>query len=167
MTDHLDRILEQWKAEKPHVDVSPMAVIGRLGRASSAINSRLAITFAKHALDSSSFDVLATLLRSGAPYCLTPAILARDSMISTSAVAQRLNKLEGRALVTRKVNPDDGRGTLVALTPAGRKLIEAALPDHLAAEHAITAALTEAEQSQLAVLLQKLADSAGGQTAGR
>lgn len=167
MTDHLDRILEQWKAEKPHLDVSPMAVIGRLGRASSAINSRLAITFAKHALDSSSFDVLATLLRSGAPYCLTPAILARDSMISTSAVAQRLNKLEGRALVTRMVNPDDGRGTLVALTPAGRKLIEAALPDHLATEHAITAALTEAEQSQLAVLLQKLADSAGGQTAGR
>lgn len=166
MTDHLDRILEQWRIEKPHLDVSPMAVIGRLSRASAAINARLAITFARHELDSSSFDVLATLLRSGTPYCLTPAILARDSMISTSAVAQRLNKLESRALVTRKVNPDDGRGTLVALTPAGRKLIEAALPDHVTTEHAITGVLTKAEQAQLAALLQKLADAAGGQTAG-
>ncbi|WP_425862441.1 MarR family winged helix-turn-helix transcriptional regulator [Arthrobacter sp. TWP1-1] len=167
MTDHLDRILEQWRIEKPHLDASPMAVIGRLSRASAAINSRLAITFAKHELDSSSFDVLATLLRSGTPYCLTPAVLARDSMISTSAVAQRLNKLESRSLVTRKVNPDDGRGTLVALTPAGRTLIEEALPDHLATEHAITGLLTKAEQAQLATLLQKLADGAGGQSAGK
>ena len=50
-----------------------------------------------HGLDSSTFDVLATLLRSGRPYSLTPAALARDAMVSTSAVAQRLNKLEGRA----------------------------------------------------------------------
>ena len=77
-------------------------------------------------------------------------------MISTSAVAQRLNKLETRGLVSREANPNDGRGTLVALTDSGRELIEAALPDHLETEHAIIAALSVEEQANLAVLLQRI-----------
>ncbi len=161
MPDQLERILAQWHAEKPGLDVSPMAVIGRLSRAASSVEARLSATFAEHGLDSSTFDVLATLLRSGTPYSLAPAALARDAMISTSAVAQRLNKLENRGLVARNDNPDDGRGTLVSLTPVGRDLIEAVLPEHLATEHTITGALTRAEQAQLATLLQKLTDSAG------
>ncbi|MBP2413859.1 DNA-binding MarR family transcriptional regulator [Arthrobacter stackebrandtii] len=161
MADQLDRILAQWHTEKPGLDVSPMAVVGRLSRAASVVEARLATTFAGHGLDSSTFDVLATLLRSGPPYSLTPAALARDAMISSSAVAQRLNKLEARGLVARKANPDDGRGTLVSLTPAGRNLVEAALPDHLATEHAITGVLSKKEQAQLAALLQKVTDAAG------
>jgi DNA-binding MarR family transcriptional regulator len=160
MTEQLDRIIAQWHQEKPELDVAPMAVIGRLGRAAAAVDTRLAATFATHGLDSSTFDALATLLRSGSPYSLTPAALARDAMISTSAVAQRLNKLETRGLVQRTANPDDGRGTLVTLTAAGKELIEAVLPDHLTTEHAIIAALTAAEQAQLARLLQRLAEAA-------
>ncbi|TFD39932.1 MarR family transcriptional regulator [Cryobacterium sp. TMT1-19] len=156
MANHVDRILDQWHSEKPDLDVSPMAVIGRLTRAAVAVESRLAKTFARHALDSASFDVLATLLRSGAPYRIAPIELARDAMISTSAVAQRLNKLETRGLVSREANPNDGRGTLVALTDSGRELIEAALPDHLETEHAIIAALSVEEQANLAVLLQRI-----------
>ena len=76
----------------------------------------MARTFAEHGLDASSFDVLATLLRSGPPYRISPTVLARDAMITTSAVAQRLNKLEGRGLVRRAPDPDDGRGTVIALT---------------------------------------------------
>jgi len=111
-------------------------------------------------LDASSFDVLATLLRSGAPYRIAPLDLAREAMISTSAVAQRLNKLGGRGLVTREANPHDGRGTLIALTDAGRELIETALPDHLETEHAITAALSIDEQILLAALLQRISTAA-------
>jgi DNA-binding MarR family transcriptional regulator len=160
MTDQVDRILAQWHAEKPGLDVSPMAVIGRLDRAATAVGSRLARTFAQHDLDSASFDVLATLLRSGAPYQITPAELARDAMISTSAVAQRLNKLEARGLVRRETHPTDGRGTLVALSVAGRHLLEAALPDHLETERAILSALSDDERAQLATLLQRVQDAA-------
>ncbi|MFC5928827.1 MarR family transcriptional regulator [Cryobacterium melibiosiphilum] len=162
MTDHVDRILAQWNVEKPELDVSPMALIGRLSRTALAVEARLADTFARHDLDASSFDVLATLLRTGAPYRLAPAALARDSMISTSAVAQRLNKLEGRGLVARQTNPNDGRGTLVSLTDAGRRLVETALPDHVSTELAITAVLNVEEQAQLASLLQRLHDAAAG-----
>lgn len=160
MTDQVDRILEQWQREKPDLDASPMAVIGRLSRAALAVESRLAATFARHGLDASSFDVLATLLRSGTPYRITPAELARDAMISTSAVAQRLNKLEARGLVAREANPNDGRGTLVALTGTGKGLIEKALPDHLETERTILHPLNSEEQAILALLLGRIGNAA-------
>ncbi|TFD59780.1 MarR family transcriptional regulator [Cryobacterium suzukii] len=160
MPDRVDRIIEQWNTEKPSLDVSPMAVIGRLSRTALVVESRLARTFAQHGLDAASFDVLATLLRSGAPYRITPLGLAHEAMISTSAVAQRLNKLESRGFVVRRANPDDGRGTLVALTDAGKDLIETALPDHLETERAISAALSSEEQAVLAELLQRLSAAA-------
>jgi len=156
MPDQVDRIIEQWHTEKPDLDVTPMAVIGRLSRTAMAVELRLARTFAEHGLDAASFDVLATLLRSGAPYRIAPLELAREAMISTSAVAQRLNKLESRGLVLRQANPNDGRGTFVALTDAGKLLIETALPDHLETEHAITSVLNRGEQEVLASLLQRL-----------
>lgn len=156
MTDAVDRILEQWHQEKPGLDVSPMAVIGRLSRAAIGVEARLAATFTQHGLDSSSFDVLATLLRSGSPYRVTPAQLAREAMISTSAVAQRLNRLEARGLIERTVNPSDGRGTLVTLTDAGRVSIEHALPEHLETEWEILAPLSAAERTTLARLLAKI-----------
>lgn len=161
MTDQVDRILEQWHAEKPDLDVSPMAVIGRLSRTALAVESRLDATFAQHGLDASSFDVLATLLRSGAPYRMTPVKLAREAMITTSAVAQRLNKLEGRGLVAREANPHDGRGTVVSLTSAGKELIERALPDHLDTERTIVMVLSIKEQKVLAQLLARINEAAG------
>lgn len=160
MTDRVDRILEQWQLEKPGLDVSPMAVIGRLSRTALAVEARLAKTFALHDLDGSSFDVLATLLRSGAPYRITPAELAREAMISTSAVAQRLNKMEGRGLITREANPNDGRGTLVTLTDGGKELIAKALPDHLATEQAILEKLSIKERKQLTEILRRIDDAA-------
>ena len=160
MSDQVDRIIEQWHAEKPELDVSSMATLGRLSRTTLAVESRLAETFARHGLDAPSFDVLATLLRSGAPYRIAPLELAREAMISTSAVAQRLNKLESRGFVTREANPDDGRGTLVSLTGTGKDLIETALPDHLETERAITAVLSTDEQALLGMLLQRISTAA-------
>ncbi len=137
-----------------------MAILGRLSRTTLLVESRLAETFARHGLDAPSFDVLATLLRSGAPYRIAPLELAREAMISTSAVAQRLNKLESRGFVTREANPDDGRGTLVSLTGTGKDLIETALPDHLETERAITAVLSTDEQALLGMLLQRISTAA-------
>jgi DNA-binding MarR family transcriptional regulator len=99
-------------------------------------------------------------LRSGPPYRISPTVLARDAMITTSAVAQRLNKLERRGLIRRAPDPDDGRGTVIALTEAGRETIEETLPAHLETEQAILSTLSSAERDQLAMLLQRLRDAA-------
>ncbi|KPN19400.1 MULTISPECIES: MarR family winged helix-turn-helix transcriptional regulator [Arthrobacter] len=156
MTDHVEAVLAQWAAERPDLDVSPMAVLGRLSRTSRRVDAELAGTFAAHNLDAASFDVLATLRRAGSPFTLSPKDLAAQSMVTSAAVAQRLNRLEARGLVSRSRNNDDGRGTLVSLTAAGRKLIDGALPDHVATEHRLLEPLTAVERQTLAELLGKL-----------
>ena len=155
--DHVDRILAQWRVERPDLDASPMAVIGRLSRAAARVDARLAATFAAHGIDAATFDVLATLARQGPPYRITPAQLASVSMITTSAVAQRLNRLDALGLVTREPNPQDGRGKLVQLTPAGRELLDRVLPEHLATEESLLAPLSADERNTLAQLLARLA----------
>ena len=167
MQDPVDRILDQWRTEMPGIDPTPMGIIGRLSRAASAVESRLAETFKRHGLDASSFDVLATLRRSGSPFRVTPVALARDAMISTAAVAQRLNKLEKRGLILRDENPDDGRSTFVTLTPAGKALVEQALSDHLATERALLGNLSTEDQTLLAHLLGNIFTTASELSSAR
>ncbi|WP_455359794.1 MarR family winged helix-turn-helix transcriptional regulator [Streptomyces sp. SYSU K21746] len=164
MTDHVDRVLEQWGAERPDLDASPMAVIGRLRRLSRLIDTELRRTFAAHGLDAASFDVLATLRRSGPPYRLTPAELMRTAMVTSGAITQRLDRLESRGLVARTPSAVDGRVVHVALTDEGYALIDRALPDHIANEHRLLAALGTAERDALADALRNLLESLGDST---
>ena len=167
MTDHVDRILAQWAAARPDLDVAAMAVLGRLARAARLADARLGVTFAAHGLDAASFDVLATLRRNGEPFRLTPTEIQQSAMVTSSAIAQRLNRLERDGLVFRSPNAADGRGTVVSLTPAGRALIDRALPDHVANQEWMLAGLTDAQRADLATMLQALAESLAEATASR
>ncbi len=161
MADHVDLVLDQWHAQRPDLDVSPMAVIGRLSRLSRLVDGELRDTFARHGLDRASFDVLATLRRSTAPHCLTPTELMRASMVTSGAITQRLDRLEARGLVTRRPSVVDGRGVVVALTDQGRALVDETLPDHLATEQRILAALSADERAHLAETLRVVLESLG------
>lgn len=156
MADHVDRVLAQWASERPDLDVSPMAAIGRLKRVSRFIENELSRTFAAHGLDAASFDVLATLRRSGPPYRLTPTGLMRAAMVTSGAITQRLDRLEARGLVTRTPSDSDGRGVQVALTDEGRALIDRALPDHVDTEKRLLAPLTDTQREALVSALQEL-----------
>ena len=156
MSDHVDGIVQQWNRERPDLDVSPMHVMGRLSRVAQQVERRLEENFVRHGLDSGSFDVLATLRRNGPPYTLSPKNLAASAMITSSAVAQRLNRLEDRGLLTRAKSSVDGRGTEVTLTQQGRDLVDATLPTHLATEEELLAGLSPAERHALADLLRKV-----------
>lgn len=164
MADQVDRVLEQWQGARPDLDTSPMGVIGRLSRLSRLIETELSRTFREHDLDAGSFDVLATLRRSGPEHRLTPAALMRSSMITSGAVTQRLDRLEGRGLVTRTPHDSDGRGVYVALTEEGLAVIDAALPDHLATEERLLGALTDAQRDRLTGILRTLLESLGDTT---
>ncbi|REF00855.1 MarR family winged helix-turn-helix transcriptional regulator [Thermomonospora umbrina] len=161
MADHVDRVLEQWATHRPDLDASPMAVIGRLSRLARLVDAELGRTFAEHGLDRASFDVLATLRRSGPPFRLTPTELTRSSMVTSGAITQRLDRLESRGLVGRTPSASDGRGVLVALTDDGRALIDRVLPHHIDTENRILAALTRPRRDQLADTLRDLLESLG------
>lgn len=138
-----------------------MAVLGRLSRLHNLVSAELRRTFAAHGLDSASFDVLATLRRSDPPHRLTPAELMRASMVTSGAITQRLDRLESRGLVTRTPSESDGRGVHVTLTGEGFALIERVLPDHLATENRVLAALPARQREALAGTLRDLLESLG------
>ncbi len=156
MTDHVDAILEQWRTERPDLDTSPMAVIGRLSAAAHLVDVELRRTFAIHGLDRAGFDVLATLRRTGTPYRLSPGALTRTAMVTSGAITQRLDRLEERGLVSRTAAVADGRGVHVTLTAAGLDLVDKALPDHVANEHRLLAGLSELQRRKLADGLRAL-----------
>jgi DNA-binding MarR family transcriptional regulator len=158
--DRAARAIEQWRRERPDLDVSPMGVIGRLNEASSLIaRDRLAPVFARFGLQSGEFDVLATLRRSGAPYALTPTELYEATMVTSGAMTARLDRLEKAGLVQRAPHPSDRRGVVVQLTANGLALVDEALGAHVANEHDILAGLTGEERETLAKLLEKLIGS--------
>lgn len=157
--DRAAHALAQWKRERPDLDPAPMVVLGRLHEASLVIaRDWLNPLFARYGMQPGEFDVLATLRRSGAPFALTPTALYDAAMISSGSMTNRIDRLVRAGWVERRPNPADGRGTLVALTGAGRALIDEAVGAHLENQRRLLASLDAAEQGQLAALLGKLLD---------
>lgn len=153
--DHVARIQAEWRRERPDLDVSPQGVIGRLHRLGAHLTGELTAVYREHGLGEGEFDVLATLRRAGAPYERVAGELAQHTMVTTGALTKRVDRLERAGLVARRRSTSDGRARVVALTEAGRAVIDAAFTDHIANEHRLLAALTQAERDQLASLLTR------------
>lgn len=154
--DAVDRILEQWRRERPDLDPSPMGVIGRLHRVGARLDALLRPVFAEHGLSDGEFDVLATLRRSGPDRPLSPTELMDSMMVTSGATTKRVDRLERAGLVRRTASPDDGRGRLVSLTQEGRRRVDTLVAAHLANEDRLLGGLDDRERRALADLLRKL-----------
>src|SRR3954451_17206688 len=156
LRDGVDAILEQWRRERPDLDPSPIGVVGRLSRVARALEARLEPVYKAHGLEPGWHDVLATLRRQAPPFQMRPTDLTSTMMLTSSGTTKRLDKLEEARLIARAPDPSDRRGTLIALTDAGRTLIDEVTPAHLANEAALLGSLSAEEREQLAGLLRKL-----------
>ena len=154
--DHIDRIVEQWRTERPDLDTTPMAVLGRLFRAEHLSDPVLSDALAAHGLQPGWFDLLAALRRAGSPYELNPTELTRATMLSSGGTTKRLDRLEEAGLVERRPDPSDRRGTLVRLTRRGKRVIDRAVESHLQNEARLLRSFTPAELRTLDCLLRKL-----------
>lgn len=152
--DAVDEILRQWKQERPDLDVGAMGLIGRLGRLRAHISRAHDAVFHRHGLNSASFDLLATLRRSGPPYRLTPTDLLDTMMITSGTMTNRIDQLEKQGLVERLPHPEDRRALLVALTEKGRAVIDAAVTEHVENQHRLVGALSPEEREALDALLK-------------
>ncbi len=154
--DGVDDIADQWRRERPDIDMQPMEIIGRISRLERRLAPRLAEVFADHGLEAWEFDVLASLRRAGAPYELTPGQLLDTMMITSGAVTHRISRLEDRGLVERRPDPDDGRVVRVRLTDEGLRTIDAAMPAHAANEAEILSVLSGPDRQALVTILRRL-----------
>jgi DNA-binding MarR family transcriptional regulator len=151
--DHVARIQAEWARERPDLDVSPQGVIGRLHRLAGHLTEQLLVVYRRFGLGEGEFDVLATLRRAGPPFERAPGELAQFTMVTTGAMTKRVDRLERDGLVTRRRSAVDGRGRVVALTPAGRELIDAAFTEHMHNERRLLDGLSTEDAATLEALL--------------
>ncbi len=152
--DHVDRLLGQWAGECPHLDTSALAVSARVSRLHRFFDLRLSELLDRYALHEGEANVLAALRRAGAPHQLTPTELSRSLLISSGAMTNRLDRLEERGLIERIPDAVDGRKVQVALTPAGRDVIDEAMVAHTTDLEELLGFLDEEARAALAGLLR-------------
>lgn len=134
MDDPIDVIREQLKELYPDLDTNGLAVTGRILRLGAVVEGVRNRFLKEYGLTQADFDVLATLRRLCGDRGCNPTELHRSVMITSGGMTKRLDRLEQAALVTRRPDPDDRRGTLIELTTKGFELIDEVLPGLLASE---------------------------------
>lgn len=151
----MDFIAAQWQQERPDLDIWPMEAIGRISRLANHIRQEINDLHKEFGLAGGEFDVLATLLRSGHPYRLTPTVLFKSVMLTSGAMTNRLNRLEQRGLIERLPDPDDRRSLLVQLSSSGHELSSKAVTRHVQLQAQLLSALQPEQQKQLNDLLRQ------------
>ena len=124
-----------------------------MSRLSRLIDRRLAENFARFGLENWMYDVLATLRRGGEPYELTAGELVGQSMVTTGAITNRIDRLAAARPRRAGRRADDRRKVIVRLTPAGLALVDEVAVAHMAVEDEILADLSP-PAADLAALLR-------------
>ena len=155
MEDSIDEILTQWQREAPTLDVSSLAVVGRVLQLAQLLERHREAVLADLGLALWSFDMLATLRRQGPPYQLKPTALYKSLMLSSGTMTNRIDRLEKEGLVTRLRDPDDRRSVIVQLSEDGVERIDAAMPILFEKERRFLANLSQTETAELIALLRR------------
>lgn len=116
-------------------------------------------TVGRHGLTFARYEalVLLTFSREGR---LPMSKIGQRLMVHPTSATNIIQRLEGQGLVERAPNPEDGRGTLAAITPSGREVMERATRDLVDHGFGLTA-LSASELEQLFLLLRKVRVAAG------
>jgi DNA-binding MarR family transcriptional regulator len=92
---------------------------------------------------------------------VSPAQLSKALAVTRPNITVWLDRLQGRGLVLREINPADRRGQHLSVTERGAALSAEATQLLSATERESFKSLTPVEQMMLAELLHKLAQSRG------
>lgn len=163
--DSVDRLLDSWSRSAPDLDLSPVAVVARLGRLRRIIDAELEATFAQYGLNGPDFAALVTLRRLERPDGVPQSLLMRELNLTSGTISVRVERLCARGLARRSADPADHRNSRISLTAAGRQLFEQVAPAHAATENRLLAALDPDQREQLTGLLRQLLVSFEGSTA--
>ncbi|MFS4493225.1 MarR family winged helix-turn-helix transcriptional regulator [Maribacter sp. 2308TA10-17] len=154
--DIIDQLILDWKNERPELDVSPMAIVGRILSLGKTLEKRASMALSDSCIYYTDLDVLATLRRSGKPYALTPTELMQSVLITSGAMTALLDRLTKLELIYRSVDENDKRVKRAALTKKGIKTIDKAIEIRFDEAHESVNFLSKTEREELARLLKKM-----------
>jgi DNA-binding MarR family transcriptional regulator len=129
--DPIARAAETWQAR--FGESAAMAAVTSVMRVQQILLAQLDALLRPHGLTFARYEalVLLSFSRDGE---LPMRIIGERLMVHPTSVTNTIDRLERERLVARKPNPRDGRGTLAAITPAGRAVMRLATDDLMQAE---------------------------------
>lgn len=154
--EDVGELFAAWKRERPDLDVSTMATIGRVLRFAAQARAAIAANAKDYGVSIEEGDILFTLRRAGAPYLASPTAIAAALLVPSGTLTGRLDKLERLGVVERVPDPSDRRAMSVRLTAKGVAATDTALTAHVELEQQLLAPLSERERAQLDRLMTKL-----------
>jgi DNA-binding MarR family transcriptional regulator len=154
--DSVSRMIAEWQRQRPDLDVSPLAILGRIQRLSTHLLRIAEGSLTRIGLTWETFSLIATLRRSGAPFALRPTDIYRQSLLTSGTVTKRIDNVERMGLVERIRDGKDRRSIVVRLTPKGRALADRAIDIHMSAMAEALSVFTRLERGNASALLSKL-----------
>lgn len=154
--DIVARGMAQWRTERPDIDCSGKAVVGRILRLQDPILRHVDAALRRHGLRYHSYAVLATLRASGAPFCMSPSQLRETLLLTSGGTSNLLARIERKGWIRRRSGPTDGRSVIVELTEQGRRLADAAMADHAQVERRLVEMFSAGEREMLAAMLSRM-----------
>jgi DNA-binding MarR family transcriptional regulator len=153
--DRLDPHVRLALATWPQIDPAVEGIVTGIGRASRQLDAEMRASLAHVGLTKEEFKVLMEL--HAGPR--THGALCRELEVSTGVMTNRLDKLERMGLVNRAKDPNDRRGVMLVLTPAGAERLDAYIDRGAHRERQLLEGLSLNDKRQLNKLLTKLVDS--------
>lgn len=148
---------------RSRLDSATLRATGSLRSAQTAVSKRIdteAVAATEH--DPTTIDLLVRLDQS-AHRRLRSVELSQQLLLSPSHISRMVDRAEAAGLVERCADPDDRRASQVAMTDAGRSVLDDFAPRlERIIDDVITTQLTPAEVDTLVGLLQRIEAAACG-----
>jgi DNA-binding MarR family transcriptional regulator len=155
-SDTIGEFIKAWRRERPDLDPSPLGILGRVQRISARLVSATEELLEPMQIGWEAFSLIVSLRRAGKPYAMRPTDIYRQSLITSGAATNRIDRVSKLGLVRRVPDPSDRRGIIVELTPSGKALADRAIDLQFTMLNERLSALTRSERAQLSALLSKL-----------
>jgi len=154
--DIVGRGMAQWRRERPDIDCSGKAIVGRILRLQDVILRAVNSALERHGIRYPGYSVLATLRASGHPFRMSPSRLKETLLLTSGGLSNLLARLERAGWIRRHADPMDGRAVIVELTDRGRALADRAMKDHAAVERQLVGMFSADEQRVFASMLSRM-----------
>lgn len=159
--DLIARGMSRWRRERPDIDCSGKAIVGRILHLHDVILRAVDRTLARHGLKYPTYAVLATLRVAGSPYRMSPGELLETLLLSSGGLSNLLRRMEKDGLIRRMADERDGRGVIVELTGEGLRIADVAMKDHAETERKLVAVLSADAHKQTADALAMMIAASG------
>jgi len=149
VTQPTGEITSAWSEGSTHV-------FTRLARTSLFLESLQEECLAPLGISFGDYAVLRMLYYEGPDATLSPTRLAEVLVRTTGGMTKIVDRLEAQGTVTREPDPNDRRGILIRLTPAGRDLCHRASDAYTVVRRRLLDHLSETEISSIDASLGRL-----------